>query len=147
MRKMRKMMNTTTIFSRLWHHHIMRFICLISWFTSPVNSWGHVRIINYPKHTFPEQTLPRCWPVVSPNTFTTNWQLLKGAACGNGTCEMRYPIMQLCPCNEDPFTLTHLLYEPRRQKTGLRNLRPGPTQTEQRNYWIWLEAWNFGFRK
>ena len=40
-----------------------------------------------------------------------------------------------------------LTYEPRRQKTGLRGFRPGPTQTGLRNYWTWLETWNFRFRK
>ena len=37
--------------------------------------------------------------------------------------------------------------EPRRQKTGLQGFRPGPTQTGLCNYWRWLEAWNFRFRK
>ena len=39
------------------------------------------------------------------------------------------------------------LYEPRRQKTGLRGFRPGPTQTGLYSHWRWLETWNFAFRK
>ena len=38
-------------------------------------------------------------------------------------------------------------YEPRRQKTGLRGFRPGPTQIRLRRLRKWLEAWNFVFRK
>ena len=38
-------------------------------------------------------------------------------------------------------------YEPRRQKTGLRGFRPGPTQTGLYSCWRWLETWNFGSRK
>ena len=38
-------------------------------------------------------------------------------------------------------------YKPRRQKTGLRGFRPGPTQTRLGNHRRWLETWNFGFRK
>ena len=37
--------------------------------------------------------------------------------------------------------------EPRRQKTGLRGFRPGPTQTGLYNHKIELEAWDFVFRK
>ena len=37
--------------------------------------------------------------------------------------------------------------EPRRQKTGLRGFRPGPTQIRLRRLRKWLEAWNFVFRK
>ena len=39
------------------------------------------------------------------------------------------------------------LNEPRRQKTGLRGFRPGPTQTGLDSHRRWLETWNFGFRK
>ena len=35
---------------------------------------------------------------------------------------------------------TGMLYEPRCEKTGLRNFRPGPTQTRLYNYRRWLEA-------
>ena len=42
-------------------------------------------------------------------------------------------IMITRSCNEHP-PHTPLLYEPRRQKTGLRGFRPGPTQTGRRNY-------------
>ena len=38
-------------------------------------------------------------------------------------------------------------FEPRRQKTGLRGFRPGPTQTGLYSHRRWLETWNFGFRK
>ena len=48
-------------------------------------------------------------------------------------------------------TLCHhesqIWHEPRRQKTGLRGFRPGPTQTGLYSHRRWLEAWNFGFRK
>ena len=37
--------------------------------------------------------------------------------------------------------------EPRRQKTGLRGFRPGPTQTGLCSHRRWLETRNFGFRK
>ena len=37
--------------------------------------------------------------------------------------------------------------EPRRQKTGLRGFRPGPTQIGLGNHRRWLEARNFGTRK
>ena len=33
-----------------------------------------------------------------------------------------------------------LLYEPRREKTSLRDFRPGPTQTGLYSYRRWLEA-------
>ena len=46
------------------------------------------------------------------------------------------------------FLLPHAaLFEPRRQKTGLRGFRPGPTQTGLYSHRRWPEAWNFGFRK
>ena len=48
------------------------------------------------------------------------------------------------------FFLSHihlLPIEPRRQKTGLRGFRPGPTQTGLYSHRKWLEAWNFVFRK
>ena len=38
-------------------------------------------------------------------------------------------------------------YEPRRQKTGLRGFRPGPTQTGLYSHRRWLETRNFGFGK
>ena len=41
----------------------------------------------------------------------------------------------------------YVRYEPRCEKTGLRGLRPGPTQTGLCSHRRWLEAWNFGFRK
>ena len=37
--------------------------------------------------------------------------------------------------------------KPRCEKTGLRGFRPGPTQTGLYSHRIWLETWNFGFRK
>ena len=37
--------------------------------------------------------------------------------------------------------------EPRCEKTGLRGVRPGPTQTGLYSHGRWLEAGNFGFRK
>ena len=37
--------------------------------------------------------------------------------------------------------------EPRREKTCLRDFRPGPTQIRLYNHRGWLEAWNFGFGK
>ena len=37
--------------------------------------------------------------------------------------------------------------EPRREKTGLRGFRLGPTQTGMYSHRRWLEAGNFGFRK
>ena len=37
-------------------------------------------------------------------------------------------------------------YEPRSEKTGLRGIRPGPTQTGLYNHNKWLEASNFEFR-
>ena len=42
---------------------------------------------------------------------------------------------------------TILSREPRREKTGLRGFRPGPTQTGLCRCRRWLEALNFGFRK
>ena len=39
------------------------------------------------------------------------------------------------------------IYEPQRQKIGLRGFRPGPTQIRLRCLRKWLEAWNFVFRK
>ena len=39
------------------------------------------------------------------------------------------------------------LFEPRHEKTCLRGLRPGPTQTGLYNHRMWLKAWNFGIRK
>ena len=44
-------------------------------------------------------------------------------------------------------TVASWSHEPRRQKTGLRGFRPGPTQTGLYSHRRWLEAWNFGFRK
>ena len=41
----------------------------------------------------------------------------------------------------------HIWYEPRREKTGLRGFRPGPTQTGLYSLRSRLEAWNFGFKK
>ena len=38
-------------------------------------------------------------------------------------------------------------YEPRCEKTGLRAVRPGPTQTRLYNHTRWLEAGNFVYRK
>ena len=43
--------------------------------------------------------------------------------------------------------ILQLLSKPRREKTGLRGFRPGPTQTGLRNYSMRLETWNFRFRK
>ena len=43
--------------------------------------------------------------------------------------------------------LTKKLLEPRCEKTGLRGVRPGPTQTRLYNHTRWLEACNFIFRK
>ena len=40
-----------------------------------------------------------------------------------------------------------ILIEPRRQKTSLRDFRPGPTQTGLCNDRRWLEAYNLRFRK
>ena len=40
-----------------------------------------------------------------------------------------------------------VIYEPHCEKTGLRDFRPGPTQTRLYSHRRWLEAWNFGFRK
>ena len=39
------------------------------------------------------------------------------------------------------------IIEPRREKPGLRDFRPGPTQTGLYSHRKWLEAGNFGFRK
>ena len=44
----------------------------------------------------------------------------------------------------NPLNLT---FEPRCEKTGLRGVRPGPTQTGLYSYRRWLEARNFVFRK
>ena len=38
------------------------------------------------------------------------------------------------------------LSEPRREETGLRDFRPGPTQTGLYSQRRWPEAWDFGFR-
>ena len=38
-------------------------------------------------------------------------------------------------------------YEPRRENSGLRGFRPGPTQIRLPSLRKWLEAWNFVFRK
>ena len=43
--------------------------------------------------------------------------------------------------------MLHSKNEPRCEKTGLRGIRPGPTQTGLYSYRRWLEASNFGFRK
>ena len=40
-----------------------------------------------------------------------------------------------------------LSFEPRREKTGLRDFRPGPTQTGLYKLRSRLEAGNFGFKK
>ena len=37
------------------------------------------------------------------------------------------------------------IYEPRSEKTGLRGVRPGPTQTGLYRHTRWLEARNFVF--
>ena len=39
------------------------------------------------------------------------------------------------------------VFEPRREKTGLRDFRPGPTQTGLYKLRSRLEALNFGFKK
>ena len=39
------------------------------------------------------------------------------------------------------------LFEPRREKTGLRGFRPGLAQTDMYSHRSWLEAWNFGFER
>ena len=39
------------------------------------------------------------------------------------------------------------LNEPRSEKTGLWDFRPGPTQTRLYSHRRWLEAWNFELRK
>ena len=39
------------------------------------------------------------------------------------------------------------IIEPRREKTGIRGFRPGPTQTGLYSHRRWFEAGNFGFRK
>ena len=38
------------------------------------------------------------------------------------------------------------IFEPRCEKTGLRDFRPGPTQTGLYSHRRWLEACNFGAR-
>ena len=40
-----------------------------------------------------------------------------------------------------------ILFEPRCEKAGLRDFRPGPTQTKLYSHRRGLEARNFGFRK
>ena len=40
-----------------------------------------------------------------------------------------------------------IIIEPRREKTGLRGFRPGPTQTGLYKHRKELEACNFGFKK
>ena len=42
---------------------------------------------------------------------------------------------------------TQITYEPRSEKTGLRDFRLGLTQTRLYNHTRWLEAGNFEFRK
>ena len=42
---------------------------------------------------------------------------------------------------------TSMLYEPLCQKTGLRNIRPGQTQTGLCSNRRGLETWKFGFKK
>ena len=36
--------------------------------------------------------------------------------------------------------VTKIIYEPRREKTGLRGFRPGPTQTGLYSHIRWLET-------
>ena len=43
--------------------------------------------------------------------------------------------------------LCKAINEPRRQKTGLRGFRPGPTQAGLYSHKRWLETCNFGFGK
>ena len=47
----------------------------------------------------------------------------------------------------DSLSRVVVLFEPRCEKTGLRDFRPGPTQTGLYSYRRWIEASNFGFRK
>ena len=47
----------------------------------------------------------------------------------------------------DPSHLRSLLFEPQREKTGLRGFQPGLTQTGLYSYRSRLEACNFGFEK
>ena len=43
---------------------------------------------------------------------------------------------------DSPFVVARL-FEPRREKTGLRGFRPGPTQTGLYSLRTWLEAGNY----
>ena len=43
--------------------------------------------------------------------------------------------------------ISHVTFEPRREKTGLRDFRPGLTETGLYSHRRWLETWNFGFGK
>ena len=48
--------------------------------------------------------------------------------------------------SENLWSLQWLPFEPRREKTGLRGFRPGPTQTGLYSHRRWLETFNFEFR-
>ena len=50
---------------------------------------------------------------------------------GNGEIPLHYANMSV------QYTA---IFEPRRQKTGLRGFRPGPTQTVLYSHRIWLET-------
>ena len=56
-----------------------------------------------------------------------------------------------CSGSYDNIPISNLsvivLIGPRREKTGLRGFRPGPTQTGLYKLRKELEAWNFGFKK
>ena len=51
------------------------------------------------------------------------------------------------PVSEKKIFVVFLPYGPRRQKTGLRGFRLGPTKTGLCSHRRCLEAWKFGFRK
>ena len=60
-------------------------------------------------------------------------------------CYWYHIIQQEMECELDYSD--QVAFEPRCEKTGLRGFRPGPTQIRLYSNRIWLEAWNFGFRK
>ena len=72
------------------------------------------------------------------------WAMKMRLSCSRKPLCARWWDSNLRICDLESSTLPT---EPRRQKTGLRGFRPGPTQTGLRSLRKWLEAWNFVFRQ
>ena len=57
-----------------------------------------------------------------------------------------YGAAQFCQRQNERGNI-HSLYEPRHEKTCLRDLRPFKTQTSLLSWWDWLGSWNFRYSK